>query len=232
MVAALRDKKVIDVAGGFYHTVLLVKHKKSAVGSKLALDMKKIVNDATRCDITFLVEGKPLHAHRCILFARCSALEERVRQVAKRSDERDRARWGINHPNHSVMEVGGIRYKSFLGLMEYVYTDTVRSLKGNQQEELLEVEQLLDLLSLCIDFRLPKLGQFCREALEPCISVDNCCLLLKKLCDLATHSDLPEGEEALKTACVAFILANFQQVIHQSVFYDLPKHVIKEILQK
>lgn len=29
MVATLYDKKVIDIAGGFYHTIVLVKPKKS-----------------------------------------------------------------------------------------------------------------------------------------------------------------------------------------------------------
>jgi len=46
MVANLYDKKVIEIAGGFYHTILLVKQKKLRGVSQLSSDMKKIINDS------------------------------------------------------------------------------------------------------------------------------------------------------------------------------------------
>lgn len=57
--------------------------------------MKKIINESSRADITFIVEGKPVHAHRCIILARCRALEEKIRSNGKKSDERDKIRWSI-----------------------------------------------------------------------------------------------------------------------------------------
>jgi hypothetical protein len=48
--------------------------------------MRKIINDPTRCDVTFIMEGKPLHAHRCILFVRCKSLEEKVRNSGRKSE--------------------------------------------------------------------------------------------------------------------------------------------------
>ena len=104
-VSTLYDKKVIDIAGGFYHTIVLVKHKKNKGMSQLSSDMKKIINEPSRADVTFLVEGKPLHAHRCILLARCRSLEEKIRQSARKSEERDKLRWGISHPNHYILEI-------------------------------------------------------------------------------------------------------------------------------
>lgn len=97
-VSGLHDKKVIDIAGGFYHTIVLVKLKKNSQGaSRLSSDMRKILNDPSRADVTFLLEdGKILHAHRCILLARCRSLEERVRQIGTKSEERDKLKWGIN----------------------------------------------------------------------------------------------------------------------------------------
>lgn len=132
-MAALHDKKVIDIAGGFYHTVVLVKLKKNIGISKLSSDMKKIINEPSRADVTFVLEnGKQyLHAHRCILLARCRNLEERVRHNGVRSEERDKLRWGINNPNHLVMELPSFKLKAFTALMEYLYTDTVRSLRNN-----------------------------------------------------------------------------------------------------
>lgn len=52
--------------------------------------MRKIINDPSRADITFILEGKIVHAHRCILFARCRNLEEKVRSQGKKSDEKSK----------------------------------------------------------------------------------------------------------------------------------------------
>lgn len=137
---------MIDIAGGFYHTIVLVKHKKNRGVSQLSSDMKKIINEPSRADVTFVVEGKPLHAHRCILFARCRSIEEAIRASGRKSDEREKARWGINHPNHMVMEFSNVKFKAFLALVEYLYTDNIKSLKNNQSDEFFEIEHLLDLL--------------------------------------------------------------------------------------
>jgi len=93
--------------------------------------MKKIINEPSRADITFIIEGKSLHAHRCILLARCRILEEKIRSCSKKSEERERQRWGTNHPNHFVLEIPNVKFKAFLALIEYLYTDNIKSLKNN-----------------------------------------------------------------------------------------------------
>jgi len=35
---------------------------------------------------------------------RCKTLEESIRHHGVNSDERDKIRWGINNPNHKVLE--------------------------------------------------------------------------------------------------------------------------------
>ena len=125
----MHDKKVIDIAGGFYHTIVLVKLKKNFGVSKLSSDMHKIINEPSRADVTFLLEGgKPLHANRCILLARCRNLEERIRSHGVKSEERDKLKWGINHANHMIYELPAFKFKAFLALMEYLYTDSVKTL--------------------------------------------------------------------------------------------------------
>jgi hypothetical protein len=93
--------------------------------------MRKIINEPSRADVTFMVEGKPLHAHRCILLARCRTIEERIKQQGRKSEERDKLRWGINHPNHMIMDVPNLKHKAFMALIEYLYTDNIKSLKNN-----------------------------------------------------------------------------------------------------
>lgn len=39
-------------------------------------DLRKMLNNSTRSDVTFVVEGRPLFAHSCILVARCEPLEK------------------------------------------------------------------------------------------------------------------------------------------------------------
>lgn len=120
------EKKVIDIAGGFYHTIVLVKNKKVKEISLISTDMKKIVNEPQRADVTFIVEGKPVHGHRCIFFARCKALEEKVKQFGKKSDEREKAKYGITHKNHVMFEFAKIKYKAFAAFIEYLYTDRIK----------------------------------------------------------------------------------------------------------
>ena len=120
----MHDKKVIDIAGGFYHTIVLVKLKKNLGVSKLSTDMRKIINESSRADVTFLLEGgKFLHAHRCILYARCRYLEERIRSNGVKSEERDKLKWGINHPNHMILELPHLKLRAFSAFLEYLYTD-------------------------------------------------------------------------------------------------------------
>jgi len=84
----------------------LVKLKKNLGVSKLSSDMKKIINEPSRADVTFILEGgKVFHAHRCILLARCKSFEERVRSYGMKSEERDKLKWGINHANHLSLEL-------------------------------------------------------------------------------------------------------------------------------
>jgi len=53
--------------------------------------------------------------------------------------------------------MNNIKHKAFLGLIEYLYTDNIKSLKSNQNEEIFEIEHLLDLLMLSNEFKIDKL---------------------------------------------------------------------------
>lgn len=101
------------------------------------------------------------------------------------------------------MDISSVKYKAFLGLMEYLYTDSIRSLKNNQHEELFEIDHLLDLLHLSTDYKLDKLKNICEEAIEPSITVENCSLILKKAWEIG------EKVEEIKKLCLHFILENY-----------------------
>ena len=45
-----------------------------------------------------------------------------------------------------LMDIPNMKYKAFIALLEYLYTDNIKSLKSNQGEETFDIEHLLDLL--------------------------------------------------------------------------------------
>ena len=73
---------------------------------------------------------------------------------------------------------------------------------------------MLDLFQLCSEFKCEKLTKFCKEAIEPCITIDNCCVIMRKLCDIGESLSNSEVEEALKSACMSFILLNYSHLIN------------------
>lgn len=86
-VAGLRDKKVIKIAAGFYHTVVLVDQSSAKVPGSLTAAMEKLFKSSLRADVKFVVEGKELLAHRCVLYARARELDEFVGGKEKGSVE-------------------------------------------------------------------------------------------------------------------------------------------------
>jgi hypothetical protein len=47
--------------------------QRAAINSAALSDFTNLLEDDTSSDVTFVVDGKPVHAHRCILTARCEA---------------------------------------------------------------------------------------------------------------------------------------------------------------
>mmetsp|Transcript_4539 Transcript_4539/g.4241 ORF Transcript_4539/g.4241 Transcript_4539/m.4241 type:complete len:155 (-) Transcript_4539:547-1011(-) len=69
LIYFFKDKKATDIAGGFYHTIVLVNDRFPKVNS-LSFDMRKLLEDPSRSDISFQVQKELFHANRCIIHAR------------------------------------------------------------------------------------------------------------------------------------------------------------------
>lgn len=120
LISTLRNKAVVKVAAGFYHSVCLVGEPVSRCPTTIGFgtlsgDLRRMLNNSMRSDITFVVEGRPFFAHSCILVARCEPLEK---MLDGRMKECSRSEIAI--PEYS--------YDAFAALMEFLYTDQVIAL--------------------------------------------------------------------------------------------------------
>lgn len=219
LIYFFKDKKVTDVAGGFYHTIVLVNNRGPKINS-LSFDMKKLLNDPARSDICFRVKNQIFHGHRCIIFARCKELSKHISLEAVESDEDLRDDIGTNCREHKVMDVEDIIPSAFFILLEFIYTGMVQ----NVQE--FSTLVILDVFCLALRYKIKKLVIECEEYLCKNISDESSAAILSKTNHL--------GDEAkkLKTISYNYIIENFGEVIKTPEFLNLPKDLMGQIFSK
>lgn len=138
--------------------------------------------------MTFIIEGKKLYAHRCILMARCEPLERMVNGPMREGFELS-------------ISIEDTSYQCFYSLLEYLYTEQVEAL---QQFEV-ELNFALDLLSLADQYLLEHLKRKCEEAIQKSIRIEDVCLML--------NIAVSRGANNLKKKCLNFIMSNFSKII-------------------
>lgn len=142
-----------------------------------------LVNNPLFSDVTFVVEGQKVLAHRSILYSRCEYF-------------RGMFEVGMRETTAKEISVPGVNYVVFLGVMEYIYTGIVTLTDGSQAVGLLQAADM---------FGLDALRQQCVEKVEKALTVDNAAYL----CQVAdTHNAYH-----LKHSCISFILHNFREVV-------------------
>eukprot|EP00742_Colponemidia_sp_Colp-10_P002990 GILJ01003191.1.p1 GENE.GILJ01003191.1~~GILJ01003191.1.p1 ORF type:complete len:574 (+),score=72.27 GILJ01003191.1:35-1756(+) len=209
LIEKLMDKKAAQVAGGFYHTVVLTGPPlaKSSVPGNAMLnkDFRQLLNNSTHSDVTFIVEDKPLYAHRCLIMARCEPLERMLDGPMREGHEEQ-------------VTIGDIGYSCFLALLEFLYTDSVEGL----DPEIVELDFALDLLAVADQFLVEPLKQLCENAIQKSIRVENVALMFQTAAARQAFT--------LKKTCFDFIMKNFGKVIGTVAFSELPSHLLQEIL--
>ncbi|KAL4144597.1 hypothetical protein PRNP1_013726 [Phytophthora ramorum] len=210
LISALRNKTVIKVAAGFYHSVCLVGAPEGETpptrgSGTLSGDLRKMLNNSTRSDVTFVVEGRLLFAHSCILVARCEPLEKMLDGRMK-----DGSLPEIVIPEYS--------YDVFAALMEFLYTDRVAALASQD----LTADFSLELHALADQYLVTSLRSACENALLQILSVDNVVIVME-----SAHF---RNAYTLKKRCLGFILDHFARVIATQAFVGLPQELLQEVL--
>ena len=117
----------------------------------------------------------------------------------------------------STITIHDASYAGFMGLLEYLYTESVGILSG----ERVDSKAALELLCLADQYLIPDLKAQCEVAILACVQADNVCQLL----ELADIRRTP----LLRKECMEYIFNNFAAVIIQDAFLELSKHILKEI---
>jgi RCC1 and BTB domain-containing protein len=168
LVEKLKNYRVVRVASYNEHTAALVEpfdHSGGyapgavnavAVTASYTSQMRGLVNDEEFADVTFIIEGEGVHAHRAILAQRCEHFAAMFRSGMRESVERT-----ITIPNVSK--------QVFLLLLEYLYTDSVK----------IDVEYAIDLYITSDLYRLERLRDMCCTVVRRNLSAENAGPLLQ-----------------------------------------------------
>ena len=145
-------------------------------------NLKKLVNNSLFSDVTFILEGKELFAHRVILVSRCEHF--RVMFTG-----------GMLEAQQSRIEIKDWSYKAYCYLLEFLYSAGISNFTAAAAEEV---------LGLADAYNLTDLKNLCQTALVHSVEVENVCDMLI----LAHRFSAPD----LKKFCMNFIQKNFQDV--------------------
>mmetsp|Transcript_20838 Transcript_20838/g.62085 ORF Transcript_20838/g.62085 Transcript_20838/m.62085 type:complete len:510 (-) Transcript_20838:210-1739(-) len=123
--------------------------------SSLVSDLRGFLNDQKLSDVTFIVEGKPVYAHK-LLCMRCSyfraMFDGQMREAQQKSVT-------INNVSHRV----------FIALLEYLYTDEVE----------ISLDIAMDLFVAADQFGVERLKRLCEKKILISINIDSAATILQ-----------------------------------------------------
>eukprot|EP00936_MAST-01D_sp_MAST-1D-sp1_P002006 g2006.t1 len=240
-----RRAHVVQVAAGFYHSLCLTGPTRGALAAaraprrSLPSDLRRLLNNEHRSDVCFVVQGRPVHAHRAIIMARCEPLACMLDGHFRES-------------RLARVEMHDIAYDVFLAFLEYLYTGEVRALRQEQgqaqsaqvqgqghdqewfdasqdaaavtevSEAAIDVGFVLDLLAVADQFLVAILKRKCERAIKRGITVENVSFMLQTADERQAR--------ALRKKCAEYIIAHFNEVIATEAFASLPQALLHEIL--
>ncbi|KAL3795678.1 hypothetical protein ACHAWO_004263 [Cyclotella atomus] len=197
LVEKLVGQKVVCVASYNEHTAALVEpnavsseggSRRHAPGVMVPVsagflhDLKEMVNDDEYSDVTFIVDGQPVHAHRNVLAKRCEHFAAMFRSGMRESEQ------GAEIP------IPNITRPVFLLILEYLYTDSVK----------IELEHAVDLYIASDLYQIATLRDMCSVVVKRGIGTENAAYLLQQAHD--AHC------QVIKDVAMEHIVANFDTI--------------------
>lgn len=150
--------------------------------TNLIMNMKKLVNNALFSDISFMVEGQEIYAHKAILVEQSEHFKAMLCG-------------GMLESQMKKIEINDWSYSSYLHMMEFLYSGNISNFTSNVAA---------DLLGLADAYTLKYLKNLCQNCLIHSVEIDT-------VCDVLILAHRYSASE-LKKFCMNFILKNFQDV--------------------
>ena len=167
-----------------------------AINAAALSDFTALLDDPSSADVVFLAEDRPLHAHRCVLTARCEAF---------RGMFNSSMREGASHQACVEVPVHEVSHAAFHLMLRYIYGGAV----------VVPSEIAVEVLGLADRYLLDGLKQLCGFTLEKMVGVDT----VARIIQAAERWDSPGGQ--LKGRCLEYILKNYEHVVANPVFDEL-----------
>lgn len=158
----------------------------------LAEDLSPMVDSEHFSDVRFEVQGRVIHAHKFILFARCEYFRRMFTSGYKESTD-------------STITLPDVSYDVFLCVLTFLYTGKPREITADHAIEVLNLANL---------YNIEPLKRVCTDIMiSRSLSVPNAAYILQA----ADTYQAPQ----LRKKCLEFMVTHFVQVIRTDSFKDL-----------
>jgi hypothetical protein len=124
-------------------------------GSSLVSDLKGFLNEQKLSDVTFVVESKPVYAHK-LLCMRCSYFRAMFEGHMREAQQK-------------TITINNVSYRVFLVLLEYLYTDEVE----------ISLDIAMDLFVAADQFGIERLKRLCEKKILVSINIDSVATILQ-----------------------------------------------------
>lgn len=174
----------------------------------LLLDLRSLVNEPRMSDVTFVVEGKLVYAHR-LLCVRCPYFRNLFEGAPPAVDSTA----PTSVPGLPSIAVAGVPHKVFLSLLEYLYTDEVE----------INLDIAMDLFAAADMFGVDRLKRLCERKIHSSINIDSAARILQAA---SRHMTL-----YLRQSCMDFILRNFDAVSKTQAFEEMGRSNVELVFE-
>jgi len=123
--------------------------------SSLVLDLRSFLNEQKLSDVTFIVEGKPVYAHK-LLCTRCSYFRAMFEGQMREAQQK-------------MITINSVSHRVFLALLEYLYTDEVD----------ISLDIAMDLFVAADQFGVERLKRLCEKKILTSINIDSAATILQ-----------------------------------------------------
>mmetsp|Transcript_19645 Transcript_19645/g.55240 ORF Transcript_19645/g.55240 Transcript_19645/m.55240 type:complete len:511 (+) Transcript_19645:290-1822(+) len=123
--------------------------------SSLVADLRGYLNEQKFSDVTFIVEGKPVYAHK-LLCMRCSYFRAMFEGQMREAQQK-------------TITINSVSHRVFLALLEYLYTDEVE----------ISLDIAMDLFVAADQFGVERLKRLCEKKILISINIDSAATILQ-----------------------------------------------------